>query len=158
MFKVNDDKQEMVEALLKRCAKLERGEVLTHEEIARTIKVRHGTPEYYDICQSLKTKVQSEMGVTLWAVYREGYQLLTHDDQIHQVPVRHTQRASRSMNRAFRSVKATPDAELNDHQRQGKSIQLECIRVAKRTLRSQLQAQSVAGNPAPTSPRPPQFA
>jgi len=158
MFKVNDDKQKMLEALLNRCTKLERGEVLTHEEIARTIKVRHGTPEYYSVCDSLKKRVQREMGIALWAVNREGYQLLTCEDQIHQVPVRRTARAGRQINKAYSAVKATPDAELNDHQRQGKSIQLESIRVAKRTLRAQLQAQAVAGNPAPTSPRPPQFA
>ena len=153
----NEKKQDAIELLMEHSSRMDRGEVLKHKDIARIADVKYKSPFYYDICDSLKGRMERDRHITLIVMRGIGYRLLPVSDQIHEPPAMRTKRARVQINKGIRSVQVLMNEDLPIHQKQAATIQLDAAKLARRNLLSHSMAVKAAAAVRADAVVPPQF-
>lgn len=153
----NEKKQKAVESLIEHSARMDRGEVLKHKDIARIADVRYKSAFYYSVCDSFKRRMEADRHITLIVVAGVGYRLLPVSDQIHEAPAMRTKRARVQLNKGIKSVRVLMGEDLPIHQKQAATVQLDAARLARRSLLAHSMAVKAAVAAQANPVVPPQF-
>jgi AraC-like DNA-binding protein len=154
MYEENAEITEAVEAVYSIASSLNRGSILTHEQIRSVlgIKPHEGIWDY--VLHKVRRRLERERGIATWASYTVGYRLLSHAEQLEALTWR-VRKGLRQVRKGRGHVEALPDRGLTLHQRRLRSILVDQAREAETTLRRELRDQRRTIRPIETQPRRP---
>jgi hypothetical protein len=143
-----------VEAVYALTLGLNRGQILTHEDIAGVLNLAPHEGSWDHVVNKVRRRLERERGISTWPDPTVGYKLCTTAEQL-LIPVLRARRAIRQVRRGRRSVEALPEKSLTVNQRRARAFLAERSRESEWSLRRdarQLEKQ------ARKLPKPPQSA
>jgi hypothetical protein len=142
-----------VEALFEIASNLNRGEILTHEQIQSVLGVGPHEGRWDHIVGRVRRRLEKERGIATWPETTVGYKLATVQEQLVDIPKRRQQRGMRQLRRGRKSVLALPEKSLTMNQRRIRATTIDSVREAERHLRREMKVQKTLATPTQTGPR-----
>ena len=103
----------------------ERGEMLFWHEIENAAGFERGTRHWGGFIQRLKKTLLKELGVAVWAVHGQGFQLLTVEDHVFLRDKLRTKKMISQANKNLYEHQHLPDSGLPDHVRAAKHAAID---------------------------------
>jgi hypothetical protein len=153
MLDMNLEMMELSERLFDGVSHFKRGEVIPHAMIAGLTGMVKDSDEWKWMIVRLKKMFLRQLNIVLWSSHKEGYKLLTHQEQLVFAPQKRTKKAIRQINKSIKETAALPDRELSDHQRNMKYNQLRAAAESRREVRSRQRTQEIFSKPTEGLPR-----
>lgn len=155
MFATNEAIGGMVDALVLKCSKLNRGDVLTREAIGEVVGVPPNEAHWQHVVNRVRARVLDERKIAMWPVTTVGFRLLTVTEQAQELPGLRMKKARRQCRRAEVAVKALDGlAGLTMHQRRLRAASLESLGRLKKQISAEARSVALASRPTPVNPRP----
>jgi hypothetical protein len=134
-FKAKDVISEAVKRTLALLATCKRGDVVPWERIEAVSGFRRGSQHWPAFNRRMRRDFLRQTGILLFHFPpNDGLKVCTTDEQLNAAPQSRQKRALRQFTRSAVEVAATPDKELTDHQRVGKSVKLEQLRRGRKDV------------------------
>jgi hypothetical protein len=147
--RINKKVAEGVEAVLGAMASLNRGDIITHEDIASASGIPYMGEGWGLLITKVKRRFEETRGITLWAVVEVGYKLGTAEEQLNAFPARRARRAIRQLNRGLSHMESIPTEDLSAHQQSIRATKIDGQRKAMKKVR---QMQRFANALSPEAP------
>jgi hypothetical protein len=155
MFEEKDIIGDAVRRAVKLFQQRKRGDVVAWAEINETAGFDKTSPHWSQFDKRFRRDFRRDTGIVLWPVNGVGLQLLTVKDQLHMRSIARARRATRQMTRDLIELRAIPDRELSDHDRQVKYRKIDQSRQARRGVLYSARLGHVLARPNKTGmPRP----
>ena len=124
------DRSQLVEAVYAATRDLERGDVLTYEEIRKVLNVDPHTGCWQVVVNKVRQRLEAERGISTYFVLNHGYELLSVEKQL-ELMRRRSRKAARQLRRGLGSLRCLPREDLN----RGQIARLaSLIAIGKRSL------------------------
>lgn len=105
------DRKDKIKALVDKVSSMNRGDVITYEEIAQVIEDSHGSTTYNDVVQAAKKHLVTD-GNLLENVRGVGYKLTNPDDYTYQ-GVKLVKAGARRIDRGVKVMRYAPVNEMS---------------------------------------------
>lgn len=152
MYDAKPENEKATERAWKMLTKLERGDLLSHEDAELALGAERPSDRYYALMDKLKRRMEDERGISLIAIPMVGYQLATAKDQLglgrHRVV-----RAARQIRKGAKSVGSLPEAECNFTELRAKQAMEEKLALMERGARQEAQRIAFLMRPRDARPR-----
>lgn len=152
MFERNEHITKLVDQVFDAMKGRARGEIMTHGEVAKILKMRPRTGSWEHVMKKVRRRMEAEVGITVHAEYNVGYRLLTVDEQIRE-PIRGAGRAARIMRRSVASSDRVPDQDMDMSQRRLRAMISDAGREAEERIRADRRMLAALARPAQAMPR-----
>jgi hypothetical protein len=133
---------------------LDRGQILTHEQIREVLGVAPHEGRWDYIMSGVRRRIERERGIATWPVVNVGYELLTNEKQL-ELPRWRFKRGIRQIRRGRKSLEALPEDGLTVNQRRVRHLMIEYITEAEQTVKERSRAHESLLKPSFTQPRQP---
>lgn len=131
MFEAKDVIGEAVERAVSRIGRRKRGDTVTWEDVEDAAGFDRDSPHWTQFLKRVRRDIlKGPGGIKLAAVPGVGLKLMTVSEQVNDLS--RQRRARRQLNRGIGELKAVPDRELSDHERQAKHRKIDLARTARR--------------------------
>jgi len=111
-----------------------RGDVVSWGEIETAAGFERESTHWTSFNRRMRRIFRQNTGIVLWPVVSVGLKLLTTDEQLNMRSISRQRRAIRQLTRDVVELKALPDAELSDHQRNAKRRKIDQTKNARRAV------------------------
>lgn len=132
------DENDVIGAAVGRCLVLlrdfKRGDVLPWKRIESAAGFERYSTHWTQFLKRVRRDFLASSGITLWPVSGVGLKLHTHQEQLHDRDLSRQRRALRQQSKNVAELRATPDHELTDHQREAKARKLENARAGRKKI------------------------
>jgi hypothetical protein len=154
MFDSKQEISEAVDALYAVTMGLNRGDILTHEQVQEVLGLSpHEGPWDHIVYRTLK-RLENERGIAYWSSKNIGYKLLTKAEQF-KVSSWRLKKGMRQIRRGRKSTAALPEKELTLNERRAKHFLVDGLREMEQSARRKLRDQEEVRRPTPVLPRRP---
>jgi len=147
LFEQKDVITEAVERTKKLLARFRRGQVCPWEALEEAAGFDRNSPHWSAYRARLIRDFRHETGIELDPVYGVGWKLPTVVEQMHDLVMKRERRAVRQAFRAIKVLKAIPDKEMTQHQRESRAVRLSIAREAHRRMKLGSRRVSMLGQP-----------
>jgi len=153
IYEAKDVITDGIYATLEILKQLKRGDILTWQEMeAATGFLQYGT-HWTAYLKRLRRDFLNESGIVLWPVKGVGVRLLTIEEQIHMRSIARQRRAARQLSRDVKELRAIPDTELTDHQREARRRKIDRSKISKQSVLYSLRIGHQLARAPETTPR-----
>lgn len=132
---------------------MQRGEILLWATIEVYAGFDRESPHWSAFRHRLLRDFRKETGIVLWPVKIVGWKLLTIDEQINWRSRKRMRRAARQLHRDMIELRAIPDAQMTDRQRQERAVREQRAHSQMLAVRRAARVQDMFGQ-AHRSTRP----
>ena len=134
MFASKDVISDAVARVVSLLSPHKRGDVVSWEQIETAAGFERESTHWSAFNRRMRKCFRQNTGIVLWPVNGIGLKLLTTDEQLNMRSISRQRRAIRQLTRDVIELKALPDSELSDHQRNAKRRKIDQTKNARRAV------------------------
>lgn len=134
MFETNPEVQAAIERLWQQYENVERGTVLTWEELEGIMGRSRNDVSGWHIIRQFRKRLLDQKNIATWKSDTVGIRCLTHKQTLHEMPIIRQRKARRQVNRCLKELATIDRGRLTVRERQALTIQEGNLRYERLTL------------------------